>query len=498
LKLTMRMYIEKVRYILILLFLSVPVLSSGGKDPFHEMDEPPNIIWIMADDLGYGDLGSYGQEQIRTPRLDQMAAEGLRFTQFYSGQTVCAPARSALMTGQHTGHTRIRGNHSVATGGRVPLEPRDITVAEVLKQAGYTTGLVGKWGLGEPDTTGVPNRKGFDYFWGYLNQRRAHTYYPEWVWRNQNRVILSGNRDVLEVYPEWKVHSMETENGPKRKRAQFTHDLDLQEAEWFIRANREGPFFLYLALQIPHAELAVPDDALQEYLDEEGNSIFDEAPFPEDSHPRYGGTEMPNATYAAMVTRMDRDVGRLLDLLEKLRIEENTLVFFTSDNGPHAEGGYDPEYFNSNGSLRGIKRDLYEGGIRVPMIAWMPGTVPEGEVSDQVWAMWDFMPTVADIAGVKTPDQTDGISMTKALLNRPQQDPEYLYWEFHEGVFAQAVRFGDWKAVRNDAGEPVELYHLSEDPGEQNDVSNEYPEQVRKAEDLFEAARTESEHWPVE
>jgi arylsulfatase A len=470
------------------LFLTACNSDDFGSDTAadNHFKDPPNIIWIMADDLGYGDLGSYGQETIQTPRLDQMAAEGLRFTQFYSGHTVCAPARSSLMTGRHTGTTRVRGNFSTATGDRVPLEPGDTTAAEILKQAGYKTGLIGKWGLGEPGTTGLPNLKGFDYFWGFLNQRRAHTYHPEWVWRNQNRVILDQNEDRLEYSIDFAVGDHD----------QYTHDLDMAEAERFIRANREGPFFLYLALQIPHAELIVPDDSMQDYLDEDGNSIFDEEPF--EGSGTYRPQEKPNAAYAAMVTRMDRDTGRLLDLLRELNIEENTLVFFTSDNGPHSEGGYDPAYFNSGGELRGIKRDLYEGGIRVPMIVWMPGTVPAGEVSEQVWAMWDFLPTAAELAGVEPPDDIDGISMARALLNQPQEDPEYLYWEFHEGVFRQAIRKGDWKAVRNDIGEPIEIYDLSADMGEENDLAGDHPELVRQMDDMFRSVRTSTEHWPVE
>lgn len=465
---------------------------------FDRFDQPPNIIWIMADDLGYGDPGSYGQQKIRTPRLDQMAEEGIRFTQFYAAGTVCAPTRSGLMTGQHTGNTPIRGNISAVTRDRVSLEPQDTTIAEILQQAGYTTGLAGKWGLGEPGTTGVPNMKGFDYFWGFLNQRRAHTYYPEWVWRNQNRVMLSGNRDVLDVYPEWKGYPIKPGERPQRKQAQYSHDLDMQEAEWFVRANRERPFFLYLALQIPHAELIVPYDSLVEYLDEDGNSIFEEVPYPDGTHPRYGGIDRPFATYAAMVTRMDRDIGRLLDLLRDLGIAENTLVLFTSDNGPHEEGGFDPDFFQSRGPLRGNKRDLYEGGIRVPMIAWMPGTVPAGLVSDQVWAMWDFMPTAAEIAGIQPTSTTDGISMVNALLGRPQQDHEYLYWEFLIGRESrQAVRMGDWKAVRYNHDRPVELYDLSTDISESNDLSSRYPEIVARAEELFRTARTQNDHYPL-
>jgi len=480
----------KLVFITLSLFLSMSAFESSlneqeGSNPLNKFDKPPNIIWIMADDLGYGDLGSYGQEVIRTPRLDQMAEEGLRFTQFYSGHTVCAPARSSLMTGQHTGHTRVRGNNSIISGERVPLEPEDTTVAQVLQQAGYKTGLIGKWGLGEPETAGIPNLKGFDYFWGFLNQRRAHTYHPEWVWRNTNRVILDRNTDRMEYSTDfaWADHD------------QYTHDLDIAEAEWFIRANREGPFFLYLALQIPHAELVVPEDSMQDYLDEEGNSIFAEMPF--EGSATYRPQDKPNATYAAMVTRMDRDVGRLLDLLNELNIAENTLVFFTSDNGPHAEGGYDPGYFNSNGPLRGKKRDLYEGGIRVPMIVWMPGSVPASVVSDQVWSMWDFLPTAAELAGIDPPREIDGISMVNALTNQPQEDPEYLYWEFHEGVFSQAIRKGNWKAVRNDIEDPIELYNLSEDIAEDNDLADEHPDIIKQMEELFRTARAPAVHWPV-
>ncbi len=467
--------------------------------PFDQLEKPPNIIWIMADDLGYGELGSYGQQDIRTPRLDQMAEEGLRFTQFYAGHTVSAPARSSLMTGQHTGNTPIRGNHSAVTGDRVPLEPHHTTVAEVLQESGYATGIMGKWGLGEAGTTGIPNRKGFDYFWGFLNQQRAHTYYPNWVWRDTNRVILTGNRDLLayegrEPYPELRVYHDELECWTERQQAQYSHDLDFKEADKFIRANREGPFFLYLSLQIPHTKLQVPDDSLEEYLDEDGNSVFDEVP-----HSREDRAEYPFATYAAMISRMDRDVGRILDLLQNLEIDDHTLVFFTSDNGPASGGMADAEYFNSNGPLRGIKRDLYEGGIRVPMIVWMPGTVPAGQVSDQVWSMWDFMPTTAELARTEPPANIDGISMVNALLNRPQQDPEYLYWEFlHGDRSKQAVRFDDWKAVRNDTYEPTELYDLSVDIGENNDLADQYPEVVARAEELFHTARTENDHYPLQ
>lgn len=422
-------------------------------------DEKPNIIYIMADDLGYGDLGCYGQEQILTPRLDRMADEGLRFTQFYAGSTVCAPTRSVLMTGQHTGHTWIRGNMSRIMHdqheGRIPLRPEDVTVAKVLRAAGYATGAVGKWGLGEPGTTGVPNRQGFDYWFGYLNQRHAHGYYPDYLWRNETRYDLPGNRDGLEE--------------------QWSHNLQTAEALHFVERNSNRPFFLYLAYTIPHARMEIPTDA----------------PYSDRDWPQ------PQKNHAAMITRMDRDIGILLDRLVELGIDKRTLVMFTSDNGPHSEDGVKPAFFNSNGPLRGIKRDLYEGGIRVPKIAWWPGHVPAGEVSDHVWAMWDFLPTAADLAGVEPPGNIDGLSMRAALLGEPAPTHEFLYWEFHEGGgMLRAVRMGDWKAViqRDDT---LELYDLATDLGETTDVADRHPEVVAKIRDYLRTARTESKYWPA-
>lgn len=493
------------KIILIIVVISTYLLGCDANtenpdyNSFDNLSVPPNIIWIMADDLGYGDLGSYGQKDIQTPRLDQMAKEGIRFTQFYSGHTICAPTRSSLMTGQHTGNTPIRGNRSAATGERVSLKSHHITVAEVLQQAGYKTGQIGKWGLGEPGTSGIPNKKGFDFFVGYLNQQRAHTYYPEWIWLNENRLILTGNKDVLDVYPEWKLYPADPDDSSERQREQYTEDIFLEAAEQFIRTYREGPFFLYLPIQIPHSELIVPEEFMAPYLDDEGNSIFEEVPFPDGDHPRYSGNDKPVATYAAMVSYMDRNIGILLDLLQELDIDENTLVFFTSDNGSHESSGYHPDYLNSNGPLRGLKRDLYEGGIRVPMIARMPGTVPAGRVSDQIWAMWDFLPTAAEMARTNAPDNTDGISMVNALLDHPQESAEYLYWEYLQGsVSSQAVRMGDWKAIRNGTWQPIELYNLSNDIGEENDLADRYPDIVSRAEELFRTARTENAHYPLQ
>jgi arylsulfatase A-like enzyme len=452
---------------------------------------PPNIIFIQADDLGYGDLSVYGQRKFKTPNIDRLAAEGMRFTQYYAGSTVCAPSRSALMTGLHTGHTRIRGN------ARYPLLPEDLTVAEVLKSApaaqaaqarGYRTALIGKWGLGEAETTGVPNRQGFDYFFGYLNQRHAHNYYPTFLWRNEERVQLRN------VVPDEDREGA----GISTNRVDYTHDLVAEEALQFIEKygkdeivggapsmplmRKARPFFLYLAFTIPHAN----NEAKSKGMEVPDLGEFANTDWPDQEKAK-----------AAMITRMDRDVGRLIWTLKKLGIDDKTIVFFTSDNGPHREGGADPDFFDSNGPLRGIKRDMYEGGIRVPMIARWPKRIKAGSKSDQVWAHWDFLPTVAEIAGVKPPADIDGISMVNALLGRRQRSHEFLYWEFHERGFAQAVRMGDWKAVRKSPDSPLELYNLKKDIGEQNDVAAKHPDVVKKIEEYLKTARTESELWPI-
>ncbi len=430
--------------------------------------ERPNIIFILADDLGYGDLGAYGQTRIQTPHLDRLAREGMRFTQFYAGSTVCAPSRSVLMTGLHTGHTRIRGNSRTAA-----LMPDDVTVAEVLKQAGYTTGLIGKWGLGPEGSPGHPNRQGFDYFFGYLDQRHAHNYYPTFLVRNDERVRLANTVPNEDQYGA----------GVSDNKLEYSHDLFMEEALQFVERNAGGPFFLYLALTLPHAN----NEARQEGM---------EVP----SYEPYAGKDWPEARkgFAAMVTRMDTGIGRLMEQLRREGIAENTLVFFTSDNGPHAEGGHDPAFFDSNGPLRGIKRDLYEGGIRVPMIAYWPGVTPAGSVSDYVGYFADVLPTLAEAAGAPAPGPLDGISFLPAIKGRPDRQAahEYLYWEFYEGGGKQAVRSGPWKAVRTPMGSgPIELYHLDRDLGEQNDVSAAHPEVVARMERIMERAHTPSPDW---
>jgi arylsulfatase A-like enzyme len=420
-----------------------------------ETSRRPNIIYIMADDMGFADLGCHGQEAIRTPHVDRLAVEGRQFTQCYAGSTVCAPSRSALMTGLHTGHTRVRSNFGMVGGvgpqRRVPLRDEDLTVAEVLKRAGYATGITGKWGLGEPESSGVPNKQGFDEWFGYLNQRRAHSYYPDYIWKNQEKYVLKGNLDG--------------------RRQQYTHDLFTEFALDFIERQSAGPFFLYLAYTVPHGKHEVPSDA----------------PYSDKDWPE----KLKN--YAAMVTRLDRDVGRIMAMLEKLDVDRHTIVFFTSDNGA---AFVDPT-FKSTGSLRGKKGNFYEGGIRVPMIVRWPGHIEPGSTSDQVWAFWDFLPTAAELAGLEPPQNIDGISMLPALLGKKQHGHEFLYWEISSGGYQQAVRHGRWKAVRNRWSGPLELYDLDADPGETRDVVKEHPRVVARIEAYLKTARTESENWPT-
>ena len=439
----------------------------------------PNILLIHADDLGHGDLGAYGQTRFETPSLDRLAREGTRFTQYYSGSTVCAPSRYALMTGLHTGHAWIRGNGRLPEGD-VPLRPEDVTVAEVLRAAGYRTAVIGKWGLGQPGTTGMPDRQGFDHAFGFLDHRHAHRQYTDHLYRNGERV-----RTDLET--------------------DYVNDLFTREAADFVARESGKPFFVYLSYSVPHAEMRAPDEAVAPF-----RGKYPEKPFENPkadaqltgAHPNratlgYRSQPAPLAAFAGMVTRMDRDVGRLTDLLRERGLARNTLVLFTSDNGPHREGGADPAFFNSAGGLRGIKRDLYEGGIRVPMIAHWPGTVPAGRVSDHVWAHWDVLPTLADLAGAAAPAKMDGVSMARALRGEAQPASSHLYWEFHERGFQQAVRMGRWKAVRLKHGGPLELYDLEADRAETQDVAARHPDVVARIEAYLETARTESDRWPV-
>lgn len=438
-------------------------------EPRSAAARPPNIIFILADDLGYGDLGCYGQKRIRTPNLDRMAAEGMRFTQAYAGSTVCAPSRSVLMTGQHTGHTRIRGN------ARHPLEPGDVTVAEVLRQRGYRTGLVGKWGLGEAGSSGVPNAQGFDYFFGYLNQRHAHNYYPTYLWRNEQKVPLRN------VVPNEDPQG----SGVATQRIDYSHDLFAAEALQFLDGNWMHPFFLYLAFTTPHAN----NEAGKKGMEVPNHGDYATTGWPE-----------PQKGHAAMITRMDHDIGHLLGRLKTLGIDSNTIVFFASDNGPHREGGNDPDANDSNGPLRGIKRDLYEGGIRVPAIVRWPGHVPAGQVSEHVWYFADFLPTAAELAGAKPPGTLDGLSLVPTLLGQPEKAKAhaFLYWEFYERGSAQAVRLGSWKAIAQPLGGPIQLYDLSTDAGETSNVATNHPEVVKQARRFMDKAHVPSPLWSIE
>lgn len=459
-----------------LLFAVVTAQRVSGATHDTTSDERvPNVIFVMADDLGWGDLGSYGQELVPTPHLDQMAAEGMRFTAHYSGSTVCAPSRCSLMTGLHTGHCEIRGNKEVRPLGQMPIADDAHTVAEVLKAAGYVTGMAGKWGLGALNSTGHPNRQGFDWFYGYLCQRSAHRYYPPFVWRNEDKIMLKANADG--------------------RRGAYVHDLIIDEALGFIREHKDDPFFLYMPLTIPHADIDVPEDSLTPFIGAFG-----------DEKPNTGGyykQARPKAAFAGMVSRMDRDMGRVLALLRELDLDNDTIVFFTSDNGPHAEGGAQPAFFKSSGPFRGIKRDLYEGGIRVPMIARWPGRIAPGSTSEHVSAFWDFLPTAAQLAGVEhNLDGIDGLSFVPALLRSGAQEThEFLYWEFHERGGKQAVRWGNWKGVRvgikKDPAAPVELYDLASDPGETTDVAAAHPEVVAQIRTYMQQAHTESDTWKL-
>jgi arylsulfatase A len=464
----------------------VLTLLAVGRVHAQISDPAPNIVFIMADDLGYGDLGSYGQTKIRTPNLDRMAREGTRFTNFYAGSTVCAPSRSALMTGQHTGHTYIRGNKEHPSG-QEPLRDSVSTIARMLKRAGYATGIFGKWGLGGADTEGTPMRHGFDEFFGYYDQRRAHFYWPEFLHRNADEVRLPNT-----VREEPRSPGA----GPVITKGRYSHDAIMDEALSFVDRHRGEQFFLYVPVTIPHAELEAPDDAYAAYV-KNGRSIFPEKPF---AGGHYGAQPMPHATYAAMVSRLDRDVGRILDKLRALNLDRNTIVFFTSDNGPSVEGGSDPAFFGSSGPFRGSKRDLYEGGIRVPMIVWGPGRgIPAGRTSEQPWALWDVLPTLAEMTRTLAPREIDGVSMTRAIYGdgRQEQAP-FLYWEFYEQGSAQAVRAGQWKAIRAPmlTGR-VEVYDLMADPGERRDLARERPDVVARLTKIMDEAHRPSAIWPV-
>jgi arylsulfatase A len=438
-------------------------------------DSPPNIIFLLADDLGYAELGCYGQTKIKTPNIDRLAAGGMRFTQFYAGSPVCAPSRCVLLTGKHTGHAYIRDNGELPTEGQRPIPTGTFTLGHLLHAAGYKTGCIGKWGLGGPGSTGEPNHQGFDYFYGYLCQREAHNYYPDHLWRNTQKEMLEGN-----------------EGGQQLVGKHYAHDLMAEDALRFVRENKSRPFFLYLAFTIPHVALQVPDDSLAEYKDQ-----FPETPY---EGKQYLPHPTPRAAYAAMVTRMDRDIGRLMRLLQELNLDRNTVVFFTSDNGPTIKiGGADSIFFKSAAPFRGLKQDVYEGGIRVPFIARWPGKIPAGVTSEQPAAFWDILPTLAELTHASLPAQIDGVSVLPTLLQGPgQKQHDFFYWEYHSQGASQAVRIGDWKAVRlnlqKNPHSPIQLYNLREDIAETKDLAGEHPEIVEKVARIMASSREPSDN----
>ncbi|PKV62910.1 arylsulfatase A-like enzyme [Pontibacter ramchanderi] len=468
------MKLRPARLLLLFLMIQFSCRTAAPEAEIGFETTKPNIIFILADDLGYGDTGPYGQTRIQTPNLDKMAEKGKRYTQFYAGSTVCAPSRAALMTGQHTGHTYIRGN------GEVPLRETDVSLAKCMQQSGYTTALFGKWGLGLEGTTGVPEKQGWDFFTGHLHHLEGHKQQADSLWR------LANGRSTKTPVPQ----------------GTYVNETITQEALVFIQTQKQNPFFLYVSYTLPHAELNVQDTYLQRYLTADGESVFaPETPQPEGQW--YGPQPYPKAAYAAMVTTLDDYVGRILKKLEEEGLARNTLVIFTSDNGTHIEGGRSLadalEAHRSSGPLRGVKRDLYEGGIRVPFIAYWQGKVQPGTTSEHIGAFWDLLPTFTQLAGdTAAPAGTDGVSIVADLLGRgKQQQHPALYWEFGEGGFKQAVRQGDWKAIRfyhNGKPERTELYNLQSDIGEQHNLSVANPQKVKELEELMDQLRVPAEH----
>lgn len=472
-------------------------LPSSGDSPPQDAGRRPNVIYVLADDLGYGELGCYGQERIRTPNVDRLAAEGMRFTQHYSGSPVCAPSRCVLLTGRHTGHAVVRDNWENGgwgpdePEGQLPLPEGTVTLPSLLRDAGYRTACVGKWGLGGPGTSGAPERQGFDLFLGYLCQRVAHNYYPTHLWRNGERVALEGN-DYFRAHQRIDAPLPDNASYWERyARVHYAPDLMIEEALRFIRESAETPFFLYFASPVPHAAIQVPPEELKAYP-----AAWDEQPY-------LGGKgylphPSPRRGYAAMVSRLDRDVGRLLELVEELGLAEDTLVMFSSDNGPTYNGGTDSEFFDSAGGLRGLKGSLYEGGLRVPLVVRWPGRIAAGSSTDHVSGFQDVLPTVLELAGLEPVAGIDGISFAPTLLGRAGQEQHgHLYWEYAR---RQAIRMGDWKGVRPrlPRGDlELELYHLVRDPGERRDVRADFPAVADELARRLAASRTVSAVFPI-
>lgn len=446
----------------------------------HQHKKNPNVIFILADDMGYADLSCQGQTKFSTPNIDSLASRGITFTQHYSGSSVSAPSRSCLITGQHTGHTIIRGNKELPEEGQHPMPKDTYTIFKMLKDNGYKTSVFGKWGLGAPNTEGAPENQSVDEFFGYNCQRLAHSYYPNHIWHNDEKIVLEGNKDKDENdYAPYLIH---------------------EEALDFIRNNKDTTFFMWYTSVIPHAELKVPEKELipflgrPEFEKEKSYQGCDDGEYYKKGG--YGSQQYTHATFAAMMSVLDRQVGEICNVIDSLGIADNTIIIFTSDNGPHVEGGADPDFFNSNGELRGYKRDLYEGGIRVPFIVKWDNVIKENTKSDHISAFWDFMPTMAELINADVPDNIDGISYLPELKGHDNQmEHDYLYWEFHENNGRQAIRRGDWKAVKYDVHNngPVELYNLKIDVSEKFNLAGAYPQKVAEFDSLMKVSRTESE-----
>ncbi len=457
------------------------ISSQAQKENTH-----PNIIYIYADDMGIGDVGCYGQQYIKTPNIDRMAEEGIRFTQHYTGAPICAPARCTLLTGKHSGNAYIRNNYelpdsSVFKTGQLPIPDETVTIAEVLKKSGYATGVIGKWGLGSIESSGNPNKQGFDFFYGYADQVHAHNHFPTFLWRNGEQEFLQnhvqsvhpkyGKDEIIDAHAEYKNYM-----GP-----QYSLDLMTDEAKKFIDKNRGTPFFLYIPYVVPHKALQVPDESLEMY-----EGVFDEEPY--DGKNGYTPHPKPRSAYAAMITRMDQKIGEIIDHLKQAGLDKNTLVMFSSDNGPAGGGGLDPSFFNSAGGLRGSKGQVYEGGIREPFVARWPGKIPAGVTTDHISTQYDLMATLAELAGQEVTD-TDGISFLPTLMGNEdeQKKHEYLYWEFPRGNQV-AVRIGDWKGVKSQSwrnqDNKWQVYNLAEDEAETTDVADDHPELIEQFEEI--------------
>ncbi len=465
------------------LFISIAILTGCDQSIKQGNPNKPNIIYIMADDLGYGEIGAYGQEIIKTPNIDAIATKGIKFNQHYAGTSVCAPSRCVLMTGNHMGHAEIRGNGFSPPSGQVPLEADTYTVAEFLQDNGYSTGMVGKWGLGEPGTTGDPNKQGFDFFFGYTDQILAHNYYPEFLWKDGEKVFLNNVVQYLDTTAWHKgLGSYST------SKVDYSPDLMAEEALAFIDRNKDKPFFLYFPTTIPH---------------DNGEAVHDSLQFEVPSNGRFQEKDWPNSwkAYAASIEKLDDYVGQITQKVSALGLEENTLIIFTSDNGPYKGLPHTSDsVFVSNGPLRGYKRDLYEGGIRMPFVAQWPGMISPGSVTNHASAFYDFFPTVAEILDVEGPE-TDGISYLSTLLGEPQKKHDYLYFAFYEGGKSQALVMDEWKAVRNDVykneNATIELYNLKYDIGENNNIAAENPEIVARMRAYMQEAHVADPEWPL-